>query len=306
MPSYDFSDGLIPAEFQNATNRPWVIVADSSNPQSQANVMAATGGTDSSYSTIFIFGDFAAGNVTFDYKVSSEANFDFGTNTINGAVEIKTSGTPGSWTSASISISSGPGFIFFQYYKDGGGLDGDDDFMVSNLNTPAYTNLKDDFELFPSGLPSGWTNDGSFPWVAASTQFPFSGLRSATNHPDSTTSTVIYDSPSDSPAGTVMMIGTADSEGGFDFFKMFIDDSEVFSDSGEQFSAESGDYRGTPGLHTTVTSGTHEYKFEYSKDGSATAGEDAAIMWAFFEPSFVDVAPTDIVIFRRRIEGRKP
>ena len=295
MPTYDFSDGLIPAEFKNGVNRGWEIEADNTNPSGDTNVMRSTANpANSTLSSIFILGDFEAGDVNFDYFISSEGSFDFGDVTINGTNVLLTSGTPGTWSaSGNIPIAAGIGYIFFQYRKDPSAPQGDDLFKISHLVTPNFTDIQTYVEDFPSGVPvTGWTNDPTYPWAEPTTLqiYPFSAVASQLSQPNSTTSVLEYNSPSDAPAGRMFFIGSADSELDYDFFKVYINNVEQYSDSGAD------QYRGTEGLFFSVPAGPVEYRFEYSKDSSAFQGFDNAVVWLFHEPSMLPPPPAGGII----------
>jgi len=86
--------------------------------------------------------------------------------------------------------------------------------------------------------------------------------------------------------------GYADSEVNFDFFKLFIDNVEVYSDSGRL----TVDKRALLGHYQSVTSGTHEYKWTYSKDGSGDSGADSGFLSYFYEPSFTSAGGISITL----------
>src|SRR5207248_471551 len=66
---------------------------------------------------IEVGGSFAAGNVSFAYKVISEQNFDFIEFFIDGQMMLQISGNAG-WTTASFPISAGNHILRWAYDKD--------------------------------------------------------------------------------------------------------------------------------------------------------------------------------------------
>jgi len=286
MPTFDFEDGLIPSEFRNSDERPWVDTTVTANGGTHS--MKAGAVSNSEMSSIFIFANFAAGDFDCDYRVSSESGFDRGYIIVDGVQIVNASGN-GSWTAMPTqTFSAGVHFIQFVYTKDDGVSSNDDTFYIDNVVLPAITDISDLVEDFPGGaVPSRdeWVNDGTNPWQSSTgTPADIHGLKSKTSLANNGTSTLTYNSPTGSPAGVVFMAGFADSEQGFDFFKLLIDDVEVYSDSGEFFNEE--EIRTPLGYFSTVTSGTHKYEFEYSKDGSALGGLDSGFLNLFSEPGY--------------------
>jgi len=280
MALYDFEDGLFPSVFKNADSQPWVNTTDDANGGTHA-LKSGNSGVDRSTSAFFIIGDFQAGNFTCDYRVSSEDGYDYAYIIVDGVAIVNNQSGNGAWTSMPAhALTAGVHTIQFVYIKDNSAQSGADAFFVDNINLPDFTDLSGQVEYFPSGVPAGWTNDATNPWQSGSKmQTPFAGVESATIG-DSTSSTLIYNSDASSPAGAVFFHGRADSEAG-DTLKFYIDNVEVYSDEGTAY--DNPDH-GPIGYYGTVTAGSHEYKWIYSKNASGSAASDTGYVWAFYEP----------------------
>lgn len=308
MPTYDFEDGLIPSDFKNADTNAWTNTTDDSNGGTHS--MKANGSALELSSIYIIFELDSGGDFDCDYRIVSEASNDLGYIVVDGVAVVDGVSGAGSWTAMTTqTLSAGVHVIQFQYIKDGNVDTSDDTFYIDNIVLPtADFTIKDDTEFFSGGaIPaSGWTNDSTELWESSGAEpTPFTGLGSEDGLGDSETSTLIYDSPSDSPAGDWFFLGRADSEENFDFFKVYVDSVEIYSDSG-QFSNK----RASVGFLASITSGTHEYKFEYSKDGSALRASDRAYLYGFFEPSMAAAPPAGdyplAILTSRRRQNRFP
>ena len=120
--------------------------------------------------------------------------------------------------------------------------------------------FSDDFE---DGDISGWTTGGDNTWVAT-TEAAHGGSRSAYSGDigDSQTSWIKRDVAG---PGTLSFWWKVDSETNSDFLRFYIDGSEKASISG------SVDWNQQT---FSISLGTHEIKWEYTKDGSVTVGAD--------------------------------
>jgi hypothetical protein len=82
----------------------------------------------------------SAGNISFRYKVSSEANYDFLRFYVDGVQQGEWSGTI-DWTQASYALSSGTRVLKWTYSKDSNIDTGSDCAWVDDIIFPASTNL---------------------------------------------------------------------------------------------------------------------------------------------------------------------
>lgn len=295
MPTYDFEDGLVPTVFLQQNLTPFTNSTDGAPPSGTRTFKSGLI-SDNEITWFCIFGDFDAGDFDCDYKISSESGFDYGYILIQDGTSstqiIQVSGA-GSWSSIPTqTLSAGIHLIFFCYIKDNGASSGDDAFYIDNLTVPSFTDLKSKLETFPSGVPGGWTNDATNPWVLDS---QVNGIKSPTIA-DSVLTQVSYSSPSSSPAGNMYMISFADSELNFDFLTLDINASQVYSDSGQFFNNSASTLRAPLGHSQAVSSGTVDYDFKYETDGGLQQGTSAGYVILFFEPSFNAASSTPLIV----------
>ncbi len=143
-----------------------------------------------------------------------------------------------------------------------------------------------------------WTTGGDSVW-AVSNDNPYEGYYSvksgALDNNQSNYLSIQYDVPGED---SLSFWYNVSSEAGYDFLKFYIDDIETSSWSGETGWARASYF---------ITSGTHTFKWEYSKDESFTSGDDDALLdfivfpVAVFEASFssdqTDICEGDSVNF---------
>jgi len=277
MATFDFEDGLIPASFTNGDNAPWINTSAQANGGTKSMKSADSLG-NRRMSSLFIIGDFAAGDFDCSYLVSSENNFDFGYIVVDGTEIVKVSGA-GSWTAMTQqSLSAGVHVIQFSFIKDASSASGDDAFYIDDITLPSFTDLGGDIDKITIGS-TVFTNDPAEPWTATvqtgADNTPFTGASCPTSGAADVDKVLEYDSPSDSPAGTMFVGGHTDNA--TDKFEIYIDDSLVYTDSGVF-----GGGRASRGFLQAVTSGTHNYKIVGEELSSARA-------YMFYEPSFTEV-----------------
>ena len=121
---------------------------------------------------------------------------------------------------------------------------------------------------FNDGLvPVGWNSSGSANWTITSSGCEVgygSCLRSGIIGNSSSTSISVSKSTA---SGTVSFRWNVSSESGYDYCKFYIDGN-----------LQTGQISGSPGWSPrqfTISSGSHTFRWEYSKDGSASSGSDA-------------------------------
>ena len=83
--------------------------------------------------------DFQAGNVSFDYRVSSEVDFDFFRFFIDGVEQLERSGEV-DWTNVSFPLTAGVHRLRWTYSKDLNTSDGEDTAWIDNLSLPDEVN----------------------------------------------------------------------------------------------------------------------------------------------------------------------
>jgi hypothetical protein len=106
-------------------------------------------------SSVEVTGQFSAGTVTFDWTVSSEANFDFIRFYVDGRQVAGLSGcavwSTSCWRSISYTLSAGRHTLKWSYTKDGSVVSGSDAGWIDNVRLPAFT------QIAPPTAPSSLT-----------------------------------------------------------------------------------------------------------------------------------------------------
>lgn len=144
-------------------------------------------------------------------------------------------------------------------------------------------------EDFESGdfTQFNWSNNSARPWEIT-TQAPYAGThcaRSKSGMGNSQTSSMQI-TLNAIQADNISYFRKVSSEGGYDFFKFYIDGTEMESQSGTLAWSQ---------VSFPVTAGTHTYKFEYSKDYSQSSGSDCAWIDNVVFPGYGTLAPNDTV-----------
>ena len=290
MIMYDFEDGLFPSDFKNSTSHPWVNTTDDSNGGTHC-LKSGNLNVGRTTSAFYIIGDFKSGNFICDYRISSEQDYDFGYIIVDGVAIVDLQSGDGSWvTMPAYNLSAGIHTIQFIYVKDNSTNSNSDSFFIDNITLPDFTNIANKVDFFDTGVPSGWVNDPAKPWKAGSKmQTPFAGIESA-DILDNESSTIKYISSQNSKSGKVFFFGCADSEAG-DQLKFYIDGVEVYSDEGRFYDSPN---RPPKGYFGSVSTGSHEYKWAYSKNSSGALASDTGYVWGFYEPGEEEVSNNDL------------
>jgi carboxypeptidase D len=133
-----FESGVIGPEYTMGGNAPWGATTGAMHTGSYAAKAGSIGNSQSSSMTRTVEG----GQVSFWYRVSSEANYDFLNFYIDGVREVQASGTSGTWTQYSKTLPSGHTYsLKWEYAKDTsltGGSDTawvDDVELISDITT---------------------------------------------------------------------------------------------------------------------------------------------------------------------------
>jgi len=132
--SDDFESGTLQhLPWTTSGSRPWLI--ESTNVA--AGRYAARSGVigNSQISSLTLVTNFVAGYGSFDYRVSSEPNFDFLQFSIDGGLVQEWSGEAG-WTTFTFPIATGAHTIEWTYAKDPSGSTGLDAAFIDNVSLP--------------------------------------------------------------------------------------------------------------------------------------------------------------------------
>lgn len=119
-----------------SANSIWTTASDSVNEGGYSLKSAAISNYQQSGIEYTAF--FKAGTVQFDYRVSSEANYDFLRFYVDGVKQAEWSGEAG-WATYSTSLSRGRHTLRWVYEKDGSYIGGSDAAWIDNVQLPATT-----------------------------------------------------------------------------------------------------------------------------------------------------------------------
>ena len=196
----------------------------------------------------FTFTTVGTADLSFDWQVSSESNYDWLVVLLDGVEILKKSGSlSGSYVYSSAqgeNLAQGDHLLVVKYTKDGSQSHGNDLANVSNIVVTVEENSHTQ-KTFPD-----WTS---------------------TNHNHSSISSEEY---------TFTTLGTADlsfdwevsSENNYDWLVVLLDGVEILKKSGSL----SGSYVYSSALGNRITQGAHTLVVKYTKDGSSNVGDDQA------------------------------
>jgi len=201
--------------------------------------------------------------VTFYWKVSSEAGYDFLEFYIDGSLEDQISGSV-NWEQKTYTIStSGSHVLEWRYVKDKGTDSGSDCGWVDKLEwvpTPPPDPLSEALDTDFS-----FTTGGNADWVSQTATYYHDGDAAQSgdisHNQDSWMQTTV------SGTGTIKFYWKVSSEEDFDFLEFYIDGSLQEEISGLEDDWERQTY-------TISTSGSHTLEWRYMKDGSEDSGSD--------------------------------
>jgi len=227
----------------------------------------------------------SSGTFSFYHRTSSESGYDKLFFFIDGALQtgFPASGTPGSFTQFSTTLGTGLHCLQWIYAKDSGGSSGNDAVYIDTIVFPANSDVTDYGESFESGVPGDWTNDGTYPWTADTTQARFGSqsVKSGGSGVGGVTSTL--QTTETTGAGEAYCWMATSSEPGYDFTKWYIDGVEKAALDG--IAGENADGAGFIFFKETVTAASHTFKWEFTKDGGGDYGDDQGNLDGFFFPA---------------------
>lgn len=256
-----FEGGSIPSAWQTSGDDVWSVTTTRANDGVYA-AEAPSSIADNQASILELHVDTGAGDISFAYSVSSEANFDFLKFYIDGAPQGEWSGEV-SWTVTTYSVAAGSHVFKWEYVKDISASIGSDTAWIDSIS---YPDVLEDFESVNLATPP-WQTNGDGVW-SLSTVKSYDGISSAeapTSIVDNQASDLQLSA--DTSVGDISFAYSVSSEAGYDFLRFYIDDVQQ-----DEWSGEIGWSVAT----YPVTSGSHVFKWEYSKDGIVSAGSDTA------------------------------
>lgn len=239
--------------------------------------MTSLGGGQHNISTSKFTVDIPADSIdrtlSFYYKVSSEANYDWFNVYVNGAQVLHTSGEV-SWTQFLYNLPSGSVEIKFEYNKDGAtdsGLDNCwiDDLVVQYTNAIVQTNSTlEDFEdtTYNFAFTGDWVRDTSQKYEGVAS-FRSKDMASVSKTHSISSVTFTANIPTGASNGLLSLYYKVSSEANYDWFNIYIDNVRVLHKSGEVAWTL---------FEYSLGEGSHTIKFEYDKDGASDGGLDNA------------------------------
>jgi hypothetical protein len=215
----------------------------------------------SSFATTVNYG--TAQTVSFYWKVSSEANYDYLRFYIDGTLKDQIAGTV-DWTQKSYALTSGSHTLTWTYYKDGSVSSGSDTGWVDKVEFTAGGGGTDPIGTaldYPSQV---FTLTGNQDWYVTTSGAYYGGSCATVpaalgNNQSSTMETTI------SGKTSVKFYWKVSSEANYDYLKFYIDGTLQAQIAGSTSWAQKV---------YTVSSGTHTLKWSYVKDYSVSSGSD--------------------------------
>jgi len=142
-----FETGTLDPAYTTGGIKPWTVV----NGVAHAGSYSARAGAISHNQRSWLKRLAAGGNLSFWYRVSSEANWDFFNFYIDGVRKLHLSGTV-NWTQYSTTLPPGEHELLWEYVKDGSGSYGSDTVWIDDVELVAdITNWTDVVALTPPG-----------------------------------------------------------------------------------------------------------------------------------------------------------
>ena len=128
-------DGLLPSGFEKTASVEGSWIVDDSRSTEGLFSLKSQIINENQASSIELTDDYEAGTISFSYRISSEANYDYFKFYIDNVEKINLSGERG-WTAASFPITAGNHQFRWVFEKDGGLSIGQDASWIDNLQLP--------------------------------------------------------------------------------------------------------------------------------------------------------------------------
>ena len=204
---------------------------------------------------------FGPGMLTFHWKVSSEVDYDELRLLVDGT-EIEAISGEQDWEQRAVYLTEGLHSIEWQYRKDSSISAGQDagwvDELQLHVDAPSYESAADSENLH-------WESRGDAVWTAQSTagQFGSYALQSGIIGDNESS---ILETAVTGP-GTLSFFWKVSSESSYDSLRVSL--------NGEQQDLITGETNWS-NRTLSIPAGTHTVRWDYSKNGNNSAGEDAA------------------------------
>lgn len=200
------------------------------------------------------------GTFSFNWKVSSEVNFDFLEFYLDGSLVDKISGEV-DWANKNIIIPSGSHEVKWQYHKDNTKFSGADCGWVDGVSFMAATSLNS--ALDNNALT--FSTSGSADWVGQQQTYYYNGAAAQSGYITHNQESIMTTSVTG--PGSLSFWWKVSSEANFDRLRVYVDNIEVDNISGEiNWQLK----------NLNIPAGTHVVKWAYTKDATQNKGLDAA------------------------------
>jgi M6 family metalloprotease-like protein len=201
------------------------------------------------------------GTLEFDWKVSSEANYDYLEFYIGPTLMDRISGEVGFQTKSYLISSSDPNYVKWKYVKDGSGSAGSDRGWLDNVKFHPCVSLGEALD----NTDLTWTTYGNAGWFGQTATSYYGGdsARSApiSNNQWAGLQTILP------KAGTISFYWRVSSEQNYDYLEFYINNVLQDRISGAVYWQQKVYYVPVPGAIL---------RWRYVKDGSISAGADCA------------------------------
>lgn len=149
-----FENGTLDPAYTTGGNLPWYVTTGTTH----SGTYAARAGAITHSQSTWMTRTASAGPLSFWYRVSSEANYDWFTFYVDGVQKVHRSGTV-AWTQYTQTLGAGTHTLKWEYAKDSGVSYGSDTVWIDDLSlTTDATTWTDIIALTPPGAAStSWT-----------------------------------------------------------------------------------------------------------------------------------------------------
>ncbi|MFQ5430496.1 MAG: M14 family zinc carboxypeptidase [Phycisphaerae bacterium] len=150
-----FETGTLDPAYATGGNAVWFATTSAS----YKDFWSARAGAMTHNQTSWLTRTVNGGDISFWYRVSSEANYDFFRFYVDGVVQVSVSGTSGTWTQFVTTLAPGSHLLKWEYAKDGSVSSGSDTAWIDNFQFDEDTTVWTDIiALTPVGATSTpWT-----------------------------------------------------------------------------------------------------------------------------------------------------
>jgi hypothetical protein len=253
-----FESGALPAGWTVGGSVGWMLTSGTRNSGTWSAQSGAVGNSQTSTLRTTVVAPVAAG-LGFHTRTSTESGYDFLEVWVDGVRADRWSGET-TWTERVVALAAGSHALEWRYVKDGSGASGLDTVWI------------DDVQLRELPATDGGFETSLAPWSSSGTAWSrvTSGVRTGSG---AARAGSISDSQTTSMSTTFNLTASYEisfwynvsSESGYDYFRVFLDGSEV-----NTYSGSSGWTRWA----RSVAAGSHTLELRYTKDASLSSGSD--------------------------------